>query len=467
MLARHDRAGARPGQPAALGELGGEQRGAVFRADDAVGRELGQLVEQRSRVDRSRRRDPVRRTARGSCSNVQRDGRVPADRRRGSHPPIANLDSRLHARNRRGNGRCEGAHSRRARGRAGPDDGAARAVLRRGADPAGLSAHVSARLGPRAHRALRGAVDLPAARRREADLPRRRRHLRRVRPRAGGAALARAARPHRRAHVPRRGPRAVAGGARRDRARLGRPAAPRRLRLRPRRAARAAARRDDAADDPALRPRARGRAAASADGRPGRSARRGRVVRHGHGRRALGLRQRASRPRGRDRRVQDRRRAGVERRLRRVPRRRRLGRAAALVGAGRRRVGALLLRARRAGAAQRARAARLLGGGGRVRPVGGQAAADGSRVGAGREARRAARRGLGLGVDVVGLRRLPGLPARSRTPSTPRCSSAPSYKVLRGASWATSPTVSRVTFRNWDFPIRRQIFAGFRCASDV
>jgi iron(II)-dependent oxidoreductase len=38
------------------------------------------------------------------------------------------------------------------------------------------------------------------------------------------------------------------------------------------------------------------------------------------------------------------------------------------------------------------------------------------------------------------------------------------YKVLRGGSWATHPLVSRGTFRNWDFPIRRQIFAGFRCA---
>jgi iron(II)-dependent oxidoreductase len=38
------------------------------------------------------------------------------------------------------------------------------------------------------------------------------------------------------------------------------------------------------------------------------------------------------------------------------------------------------------------------------------------------------------------------------------------YKVLRGGSWATSPLVARATFRNWDFPIRRQIFAGFRCA---
>lgn len=38
------------------------------------------------------------------------------------------------------------------------------------------------------------------------------------------------------------------------------------------------------------------------------------------------------------------------------------------------------------------------------------------------------------------------------------------YKVLRGGSWATRPAVARGTFRNWDFPIRRQIFAGFRCA---
>ena len=41
------------------------------------------------------------------------------------------------------------------------------------------------------------------------------------------------------------------------------------------------------------------------------------------------------------------------------------------------------------------------------------------------------------------------------------------YKVLRGGSWATSPLVARTTFRNWDFPIRRQIFAGFRCARDA
>jgi iron(II)-dependent oxidoreductase len=38
------------------------------------------------------------------------------------------------------------------------------------------------------------------------------------------------------------------------------------------------------------------------------------------------------------------------------------------------------------------------------------------------------------------------------------------YKVLRGGSWATDPLACRNTFRNWDFPIRRQIFAGFRTA---
>jgi iron(II)-dependent oxidoreductase len=43
----------------------------------------------------------------------------------------------------------------------------------------------------------------------------------------------------------------------------------------------------------------------------------------------------------------------------------------------------------------------------------------------------------------------------------------PEYKVLRGGSWATHPSVRRATFRNWDYPIRRQIFAGFRCAKDA
>ena len=41
------------------------------------------------------------------------------------------------------------------------------------------------------------------------------------------------------------------------------------------------------------------------------------------------------------------------------------------------------------------------------------------------------------------------------------------YRVLRGGSFATSALVARNTFRNWDFPERRQIFSGFRCAEDV
>jgi iron(II)-dependent oxidoreductase len=41
------------------------------------------------------------------------------------------------------------------------------------------------------------------------------------------------------------------------------------------------------------------------------------------------------------------------------------------------------------------------------------------------------------------------------------------YHVLRGGSWAADPVAVRGTFRNWDYPIRRQIFTGFRCARDV
>jgi iron(II)-dependent oxidoreductase len=40
------------------------------------------------------------------------------------------------------------------------------------------------------------------------------------------------------------------------------------------------------------------------------------------------------------------------------------------------------------------------------------------------------------------------------------------HKVLRGGSWATRSGAIRNTFRNWDYPIRRQIFSGFRCARD-
>ncbi|MGZ4520274.1 MAG: SUMF1/EgtB/PvdO family nonheme iron enzyme, partial [Mycobacteriaceae bacterium] len=41
------------------------------------------------------------------------------------------------------------------------------------------------------------------------------------------------------------------------------------------------------------------------------------------------------------------------------------------------------------------------------------------------------------------------------------------YRTLRGGSFGTDEVVARSTFRNWDHPIRRQIFAGFRCARDL
>jgi iron(II)-dependent oxidoreductase len=41
------------------------------------------------------------------------------------------------------------------------------------------------------------------------------------------------------------------------------------------------------------------------------------------------------------------------------------------------------------------------------------------------------------------------------------------YRVLRGGSWATHPRVATPTFRNWDLPQRRQIFAGLRLARDL
>ena len=43
----------------------------------------------------------------------------------------------------------------------------------------------------------------------------------------------------------------------------------------------------------------------------------------------------------------------------------------------------------------------------------------------------------------------------------------PDYKVLRGGSFGTDRSACRGTFRNWDYPIRRQIFSGFRCARDA
>ncbi len=46
-------------------------------------------------------------------------------------------------------------------------------------------------------------------------------------------------------------------------------------------------------------------------------------------------------------------------------------------------------------------------------------------------------------------------------------SGAGDYKVLRGGSWAVAPSILRPSFRNWDHPIRRQIFSGVRLAWDA
>jgi iron(II)-dependent oxidoreductase len=41
------------------------------------------------------------------------------------------------------------------------------------------------------------------------------------------------------------------------------------------------------------------------------------------------------------------------------------------------------------------------------------------------------------------------------------------FRVLRGGSWAVAPSTVRPSFRNWDLPIRRQIFTGVRLAWDA
>jgi gamma-glutamyl hercynylcysteine S-oxide synthase len=41
------------------------------------------------------------------------------------------------------------------------------------------------------------------------------------------------------------------------------------------------------------------------------------------------------------------------------------------------------------------------------------------------------------------------------------------YKMLRGGAFGVAPVACRGTFRNWDYPVRRQIFAGFRTARDA
>ena len=71
-----------------------------------------------------------------------------------------------------------------------------------------------------------------------------------------------------------------------------------------------------------------------------------------------------------------------------------------------------------------------------------------------------------VGVDLVRLRAYPGFEAFPYQEYS-EVFFGTEYKVLRGGSWATRPGAIRNTFRNWDYPIRRQIFSGFRCARDA
>ena len=275
----------------------------------------------------------------------------------------------------------------------------------------------------------------------------------------------------------------------------------------------------------------RRRAAPADRTRAGRGADPGRPVQHGHLDRAVGARQRAAGARGRPAGVLDRRGPGHQRRVRGVHRGRRLRRpalvdarpagttgrrpgwprrssGAATAAAG----GAPPVRPRRAGAAGRAGAARVLVRGRRLRAVGRQAAADRGRVGEGgplgpgdrpvpalplgrrrpdrrarqpRPARTCGPAAVGaypagasplgrapadrrrVGVDGQRLHRLPGLRGLCPYREYSEVFFGADYKVLRGGSWATDPAACRGTFRNWDYPIRRQIFAGFRCARDA
>jgi iron(II)-dependent oxidoreductase len=63
------------------------------------------------------------------------------------------------------------------------------------------------------------------------------------------------------------------------------------------------------------------------------------------------------------------------------------------------------------------------------------------------------------------------LPWPGFTPMLYRDYSAPffggDYAVLRGGAWATAASAVRPSFRNWDLPVRRQIFTGVRLAFDV
>lgn len=77
------------------------------------------------------------------------------------------------------------------------------------------------------------------------------------------------------------------------------------------------------------------------------------------------------------------------------------------------------------------------------------------------------RQGPRPGVDVVGLRAVAWLYAddlpRLQRPVLRRGLQG----AARGGSWAVAPSTIRPSFRNWDYPVRRQIFTGTRMAWDA
>ncbi len=206
----------------------------------------------------------------------------------------------------------------------------------------------------------------------------------------------------------------------------------------------------DAAAPRAQRPASRIR---PRDGRGGRG--RARDRRSGP---RLRLRQRARPPRGRARPLRDRSNPGQQRRVHPVhggDRRR----ASAVLGARRRRgMGADGDGKTRPGRPGPSRPPCLLARGRRLRPLGRQAPARPSRSG-----RRRTRACEGVGQawewtssDFLAYPGFEAFPYREYSEAF----FGDAYKVLRGGSWATDRNVMRPSFRNWDLPQRRQIFAG-------